>query len=161
MGGSVSRDNLRVRDSEVAAGERGPGAGLQSLCERSGQTGPGDGEIHPAAQQVQLQCDLGPLLLPGTAQHGQPPVRCQGQAHCHGRTFSILPFYHYNAITPRIGLQDRLCFRTEELAELLRTCLIFTMHHTKLAQDLTGEEDVFSAVACWTDHCTGNMKTEK
>ena len=32
MGGSVSRDNLRVRDSEVAAGERGPGAGQHRLC---------------------------------------------------------------------------------------------------------------------------------
>ena len=58
-------------------------------------------------------------------------------------------------------MHDPFRFRTERQEELLRTCLIFTMHHTKLAQDLTGEEDVFSAVACWTDHCTGNMKTEK
>ena len=49
-------------------------------------------------------------------------------------------------------LQDHACFRTEEQEESLRTCLTFTIHHTKLAQVHTGEEDVFSVVAYWTDN---------
>ena len=47
MGGSVPRDNLRVRDSEVAAGERGPGPSQHRLRGRR----PAAGVPHHGLQQ--------------------------------------------------------------------------------------------------------------
>ena len=47
MGGGVSRDHLRLRDGQVAAGQRGLGAGQHRLCRRW----PPDGLPHHRLQQ--------------------------------------------------------------------------------------------------------------